>query len=300
MEIEFARDSFEDLIYLWKTILLGGINDYKIKLKAERAEIEEELPAWDNYHKNNWEGEEPKTKILNKERYLKSYLIVDDLKYSKTSFDGVLDFKDDEYTNLQHESEKCEAEIQKLMILLWKKKVFREEFKPTVERLVNTVKSVCEIFSIDNLELTFDVKSFDESKFDQEEFVANLVTYNQIIEEITKLFNQEKDQTYFAELYSMGGLSNLLDFYNWLHDVTIKLAEISEKRIFLSKHLQMLWSNLGDFYLTILEKNHIDSNFNSFNKTHDSAEHFYYSLYNHVFDNLLNHGNLFQFCNDHS
>lgn len=107
------------------------------------------------------------------------------------------------------------------------------------------------LFNREELIKTFDPDNYDFEKLETHSLMATLVKFNQVVEEFTKLIST--DSPYVTDFYMKKGFKNIFELYHWLRSVTPVLDKIKLKRLLLSKHIQLLWSNIGDFFATVIE-----------------------------------------------
>ena len=253
------------LVQLRRAIITGGTKLYEDRLKSEYELHKESISAFDLKLKaENLKSEEEKKNEqvdmkeiigkLSREEYMKKYAIVEDHNYVNANFSGVLEFDEQSRSNLEKEAEVCQSEAFKLFQLCWRRKVPSrrpESGKNNVKAIVNSTIYMSALFSQQELLKTFDPKNHEINKVDQNELMATLVKYNQVIEEHAKLMNS--DAPYTPDFYLSQGFKHIFSLYHWLRETTPKLEKYEEKRILLSKHLQLLWSNIGDFFATVIE-----------------------------------------------
>lgn len=108
-----------------------------------------------------------------------------------------------------------------------------------------------EVFQPSELTKLFDPDNYNLDNVDAFDMMAAFVKYNQIVEEYTKLMSS--DSPYITNFYMKSGFDNVFALYHWLRQITPICEQLSCKRILFSKHLQLLWSNVGDLFATVIE-----------------------------------------------
>jgi hypothetical protein len=100
------------------------------------------------------------------------------------------------------------------------------------------------------------LKKNEENPVSPVEIMAVFIKYNQAAEECTKLFSS--DSPYMGQFYINLGFNNLFNLYHFLRAISpIIESKLLVKRIGVAKHVQLLWSNIGDVFATVIESKFI-------------------------------------------
>lgn len=149
------------------------------------------------------------------------------------------------------------------MQILWKRRIAdtSDKNKKNIDAIVEATISMSEILKPkDLLEI---IKSEDDDldkvephtidceKLSLDVIMASCAKFNQVVEDYTKLMST--DSPYMTKFYMMKGLTNVFHLYHWLRKITPAFENIKVKRVLFSKHIQLLWSNVGDLFATIVE-----------------------------------------------
>ena len=116
---------------------------------------------------------------LTKEEYDKKYAIVKDLNYSQSTFSGVLEFNENERSNVESEAEVFQSEAFKFLQLLWKRNISNQDtpnVKKNIQAIVQSVITMTELFNQENLEKASN--QYEKKEIDRFDIMANLVKYN--------------------------------------------------------------------------------------------------------------------------
>ena len=262
---------------LRKTIIYGGWELYSTRLRKNFKDNEEDILKFDK-------DIEVKNTKLTKDEYEKKYAIVEDLNYCRTTFSGVLEFNENERNNVESEAEVFQSEAFKFLQLLWKRNISNQNDanpKKNIQAIVQSVITMTNLFDLKSLEKIS--TQFEAKEIDRFDVMASLVKFNWIVEEIQKLLSS--DSPYITKLYLKSGYNNLFELYHWLRWFTPILYEIDDKRIQLSKHLQLLWSNLGDLLAISIEAKYLKESreqYSLITEKHKSDSEFISSLSYHI------------------
>lgn len=148
---------------------------------------------------------------------------------------------------------------------------------------MTAVIAMSDVFQPSELNKLFDPDNYDIDKLDTFKMMAAFVKYNQVIEEYTKLVSS--DSPFITNFYMKHGFSHVLSLYHWLRRITPLLEQLGCKRILFSKHLQLLWSNVGDLFATVIEGKFIKDAREAYSlvtELHKTDSEFLSSLYFHI------------------
>jgi len=148
---------------------------------------------------------------------------------------------------------------------------------------VTAVITVSKVFEPSELIKLIDPDNYSLENIDTFELMAAFVKYNQVIEEYTKLMSS--DSPHLPNFYMKRGFKNVFALYHWLGRITPILEQMDCKRILLSKHLQLLWSNVGDLFATVIESKFIKEAREAYplvTELHKTDSQFLSSLHFHI------------------
>lgn len=305
MSSEGMPEIIEKVGQMKLSVLHGGVPTYLNKLKRERAEYQLHILDYDERAYNEEDISLPEVDGFSMELYNKRYIPVESLNYNKTIFSGVLEVPESEIEEIERAADACEMEIQNFIDQLWKRSIGQESSHPAVMKLLDAMILSCNVFNEEELKSIVDVDNWDPESFNEEDFMSRLVVANQVVEEFSKVFGSEKESPYIIEFYNKGGFDNFFALYHWMRKLNPLLEELppTKKRIFLAKHLQLVWSNLGDFFALVIESRFVKSGNEKFGKIemkHKDQKTFFWCLYYHICKEIMKQENIVQFFKKHS
>lgn len=167
--------------------------------------------------------------------------------------------------------------------------------------IVDSVIHMSNIFNRDELTRVFDESKFDPKNFDKEALMIELFRFNSVIEEYGKLMSS--DSPHITEFYMRRGFRNVFDLYHWYRKSMVCWNQLPEIRMIFSKHVQLLWSNIGDFFAIVIETKFIREAkeiYPLITEKHKNDSEFLCSLFYHICTEIFKQEEIIQFFLDHS
>ena len=185
----------------------------------------------------------------------------------------------------------------------WKKNISAktDQAERNMESIVDSTIFMSTILEPENLMKAMDPEIEDVGEVNNYRLMASFAKFNQVVEEYTKLMSSESP--YITKFFMKRGFKNVFHLYHWLRKITERLEEQKEKRILFSKHIQLLWSNVGDHFATVVECKFWKDSSNVISlktEIHKSDQEFVCSLFYLICNEIFQQGDIITFYLQHS
>jgi len=301
------------LVALRRAIIIGGSDLYEIRLfemykthKDSMIEFDKKIEA-ENLNEDRDESDEEKNDeiigTLTRKEYMNKFKVVSSNNYATANFIGVLDCERENLSEIEKEAEQCQTEIHKLVQLWWKKKIPSSSSKTAnnVEAIVDSTIFMSTILEPKNLLKVIDPNNIDEENMNIYKIMASFAKFNQVIEEYTRLMSS--DSPYMTNFYMKKGFKNIFSLYHWMREITPLFEKQKIKRILFSKHIQLLWSNIGDHFATVVECKFCKESRDPISlqtEKHKTNKDFICSLFYHICSEIFKQKDIITFYLQHS
>ena len=170
--------------------------------------------------------------------------------------------------------------------MCWKRKMpnlSSENGKKNLDAFINALIRSSDIFSEEKLKEIIDPNDFNDQKVDRENFMVVSFQFNNVVEEYAKIM--ASDSPYITQFYMNFGFKNVFSLYHWLRALMEKLDSMDSMRVLFAKHVQLVWSNLGDLFATIIEAKFLKDAREAYplvTELHKTDSEFLCSLFYHI------------------